>query len=188
MTRSSPAVAGLFIDQRLAAVLLEVPYEARIEQGVNDYILLLFDEYRMELVDEEPGRAALREHILSALDRVQRRWAGSATVYSVRSLKKRSKPGSPRGTWLGCGAHRPDAFRLLRPDVRLPAGQEARSDHLSRRSGHLADWLNQRMARTWRPASLRHGRPRRRRCLFIPTSDRQISICFKRIDIVRRFC
>lgn len=57
-------------------VLLEVSREQRIEQGVDDYILNLFAEYHRELGDRQAAQDALREHILSALDRVQRRLGG----------------------------------------------------------------------------------------------------------------
>ena len=134
---------------RSPLVLLEVPYEARIEQGVNDYILNLFDEYRMELVDEERARAALREHILSALDRVQRRLGGQRhrafRALAQEALEAWFAQGDMAGLRALIGRMLSEYYD---PMYDYQLGKKRDRIIFRGDPDTVADWLNQRMART----------------------------------------
>jgi tRNA 2-selenouridine synthase len=62
--------------EQAPVIVLEATQEERIEQSLNDYVLTMLNDYRRILPDEATAQQALREHIVSSLNRVQKRLGG----------------------------------------------------------------------------------------------------------------
>lgn len=57
-------------------IVLEATLDERIEQALHDYVLRMLSDYRRVMPDEASAQHALREHIVDALNRVQKRLGG----------------------------------------------------------------------------------------------------------------